>query len=235
LASPRLRSLDEIGERLAGQTVETIDRRGKFLRMGLRRDTLLFHLRMSGDLLVEPANLPPAAHHRFLLGFSDGLRLAFNDPRKFGRIWLTDQPEGVLSGLGPEPLDPGLDPGQFWALLQSRQRQLKPLLLDQGFLAGLGNIYTDEALNRAAIHPLRLSHSLSPVEAERLLAAIREVLEAGIERHGSSIDWVYRGGDFQNYFRVYGRKGQPCPRCGTPVARILVGQRSTHFCPNCQV
>ena len=235
LASPPLRSPEELGERLAGQTVETIDRRGKFLRMGLDRDTLLYHLRMSGDLWVEPDHLPPAAHHRFLLGFSDGLRLAFNDPRKFGRVWVTDEPGEVLAGLGPEPLDPRLDPGQFWTLLQARQRQLKPLLLDQSFLAGLGNIYTDEALNRAGIHPLRLSRSLTLGEAEQLLASIREVLQAGIARQGSSIDWVYRGGDFQNYFRVYGRTGEPCPRCGTPVVRILVGQRSTHFCPNCQV
>ncbi len=119
-------------------------------------------------------------------------------------------------------------------MLHARQRQLKPLLLDQAFLAGLGNIYTDEALFRARIHPLRLSTSVAPDEAAALLEAIRQVLHEGIERQGSSIDWVYRGGDFQNYFQVYQRTGQPCPRCGTLITRMVIGQRSTHFCPNCQ-
>jgi formamidopyrimidine-DNA glycosylase len=107
--------------------------------------------------------------------------------------------------------------------------------LDQTFLAGLGNIYTDEALNLARLHPLAISHSLKFEQAEQLWSAIRQVLEEGIRRNGASIDWVYRGGDFQNYFRVYQRTSMPCPACGTPVQRMLVGQRGTHFCPNCQI
>jgi formamidopyrimidine-DNA glycosylase len=111
---------------------------------------------------------------------------------------------------------------------------LKPLLLDQTFLAGLGNIYADEALHQALLHPLTPANQVSPGQAERLWLAIRDVLEEGIRRNGASIDWVYRGGDFQNYFRVYRRTGKPCQRCGTQIQRILVGQRATHFCPNCQ-
>jgi formamidopyrimidine-DNA glycosylase len=118
--------------------------------------------------------------------------------------------------------------------LGGRQRLLKPLLLDQGFLAGLGNIYTDEALHLARLHPNRIAGQLSDEEAGRLWVAIRAVLDEGIRRQGASIDWVYRGGDFQNSFRVYQRTGLPCPVCGTVIVRRVVGQRGTHFCPVCQ-
>jgi formamidopyrimidine-DNA glycosylase len=140
----------------------------------------------------------------------------------------------VLGNLGPEPLDEGFTADALHAMLQTRRRQLKPLLLDQTFLAGLGNSYTDEALHTAGLHPLRLTDSLNAAEAQALWTAIRAVLNEGIRRNGASIDWVYRGGDFQNTFRVYQRTGQACPVCGAPVERILVGQRGTHFCPRCQ-
>ncbi len=224
----------ELAAQLPGQRVERVGRRGKFLMLGLSRDALLFHLRMSGDIRVEPDDRPPAPHDRFLLHFDRGQRLAFNDPRKFGRIWLVADPQVVLTGLGPEPLEPGFTPELLYARLRERRRQIKPLLLDQGFLAGLGNIYTDEALHRARLHPLRLADSVTQAEATALWAAIREVLQEGIYRQGASIDWVYRGGDFQNHFSVYGREGEPCPVCGTPIERIVVGQRGTHFCPSCQ-
>jgi formamidopyrimidine-DNA glycosylase len=120
-------------------------------------------------------------------------------------------------------------------MLQQYHRQLKPLLLDQHFLAGMGNIYTDEALNLAGLHPLMNSAQIQEDQAARLLHSIRDVLREGIRRNGASIDWVYRGGDFQNYFRVYQRTGQPCPVCDTPIERLTVGQRGTHFCPQCQV
>jgi len=224
----------EVEAHLPGQSILQIGRRGKFLVFSLDRDHLLIHLRMSGDLIVEPVDRPLAPHHRFWIGFQDGLRLVFNDPRKFGRIWLTRDPENVLGGLGPEPLSPEFTPQEFFTRLQKYHRQLKPLLLDQSFLAGLGNIYSDEALHRARLHPLRLSHTLQQEDAGRLWQAIREVLEEGILKQGSSIDWVYRGGDFQDSFRAYQRTGQPCPNCGTPIERIVVGQRSTHYCPHCQ-
>ena len=118
--------------------------------------------------------------------------------------------------------------------LAARRRILKPLLLDQAFLAGLGNIYADEALHRARLHPRRMSDSLTAAEAAGLWRGIRGALRSGLRHNGASIDWVYRGGEFQNYFRVYGRAGEPCRTCGTPIERIVLGQRSTHFCPSCQ-
>lgn len=161
--------------------------------------------------------------------------MVFNDTRKFGRVWLTADPDSILGGLGPEPLAENFTARLLFDELQSRRRQLKPLLLDQSFIAGLGNIYTDEALNLARLHPLDVSHSLTYEQAERLWKSIQTVLQAGILRNGTSIDWVYRGGDYQNYLRVYGRAGKPCPECGAIIERMSVGQRSTHYCPRCQV
>jgi formamidopyrimidine-DNA glycosylase len=220
--------------RISGQRVQAVTRRGKFLLLGLERDTLLLHLRMSGDLRLDPPGAPLQKHDRLTLDFSDGWRLAFNDTRKFGRAWLAQDPASVLGGLGPEPLETALTIDVFHAMLGARRRQLKPLLMDQTFLAGLGNIYTDEALFLARLHPLRNAASLSEEESAALLEAIRSVLAEGIRRNGASIDWVYRGGNFQNTFNTYGRTGQPCPCCGEPIQRTLVGQRSTHFCPQCQ-
>ena len=231
LATP---SLEEFYKRVTGQKITAIDRRGKFLVMTLIPDFLLFHLRMSGDLVVESSEAPIPPHHRLILGLQSGLRLAFNDTRKFGRAWLVTDPGEVLKGLGPEPFDLSLTASVFHERLARFRRQIKPLLLDQSFLAGMGNIYTDEALFGARLHPRSLSHALSPQQAELLLASLRSVLQEGIQRHGASIDWIYRGGDFQNHFRVYQRTGQPCTVCGTPIQRIVVGQRGTHFCPKCQ-
>ncbi|MCL4559374.1 MAG: DNA-formamidopyrimidine glycosylase [Chloroflexi bacterium] len=224
----------ELQQRLAGLIIRDVGRRAKFLIITLDRGSLLFHLRMSGDLRVEPASAPPAPHDRFLINFTDGDRLVFDDARKFGRVWLTENPQEILVHLGPEPLDPAFTPETLQHQLKAHHRQLKPLLLDQAFLAGMGNIYADEALHQARLHPLRLSHSLSPQEVEALWSAIRQVLQEAIARQGSSIDWVYRGGDFQEHFKVYQRTGEPCPDCGTPIVRIVVGQRGTHFCPTCQ-
>lgn len=229
-----LPGVEEFCARLPGQAIADVSRRGKFLIFRLTQDALLVHLRMSGDLLVEAQDTPPASHHRLLVDFDDGLRLAFNDTRKFGRVWLVRNPQDVLAGLGPEPLDPELTAQQLHQRLQTTRRSLKPLLLDQSFLAGLGNIYTDEALHLAHLHPLTPANHVSPEGAEHLLSAIRQVLEEGIRRNGASIDWVYRGGDFQNYFRAYQRTGQPCPECGAPIQRMVIGQRGTHFCPHCQ-
>jgi formamidopyrimidine-DNA glycosylase len=227
-------SPDKFKQKIAGMAVREIFRRGKFLIMRLSEGSLLFHLRMSGDLLIEDGNLSPAKHHRLVLNFEDGFRLALSDTRKFARVWMTDNPDALLCHLGPEPLAADFTSEFFYRRLIQRHRQLKPLLMDQSFLAGLGNIYTDETLHRAGLHPLRLSDSLSFQEAERLWISIRQVLYEGIQRNGASIDWVYRGGDFQNYFRVYQRKGEPCPVCTFPIQRIIVGQRGTHICPQCQ-
>ncbi len=221
-------------QRIHNQKVKDVGRRGKFLMLEFPDETLLIHLRMSGDLLVEKQSDPVAPHHRLMLELEGGLRLSFNDPRKFGRVWLVADPETILGDLGPEPLSDEFTPGEFHRMLGAHRRQLKPLLLDQTFIAGLGNIYTDEALHLAKIHPLTISNTLNESHARRLWSSIRQVLEEGIERQGASIDWVYRGGDFQNYFRVYQRTGEPCPACGSPIQRMLVGQRGTHYCENCQ-
>jgi formamidopyrimidine-DNA glycosylase len=221
-------------DRIAGRRVASVGRRAKFLALGLDQDVLVIHLRMSGDLLVRPAGEPPALHDRVVFHFEDGFDLAFNDTRKFGRVWLLDDPEELFAGLGPEPLGDAFTPDWFFEKLQTRSRQIKPLLLDQSFLAGVGNIYADESLHRAGIHPLRSSHSIDRSEARALWGHLRDVLEESIRNNGASIDWVYRGGDFQNVFRVYGRAGEACTSCGGAIERIVVGQRGTHLCPNCQ-
>jgi formamidopyrimidine-DNA glycosylase len=228
-------SLTEFYARMPGQVIREVSRRGKYLIFHFTSEALLTHLRMSGDLWVEAGDAPLAAHHRLVIWFENGLRLAFNDARKFGRVWLVNDAEEVLGDLGPEPLEQELTAQRLYERLQVMRRQLKPLLLDQTFLAGLGNIYVDESLHMAGLHPLTASNRVSEKQAERLLESIRTVLLEGIRRNGASIDWVYRGGDFQNYFRVYQRTGEPCPVCGTPVERLVIGQRGTHFCPSCQV
>lgn len=222
--------------KIRGQKVSDVSRRGKFVVIKFQSEYLLFHLRMSGDLQVVAGdnNLSVQKHDRLILNFIDGSRLVFNDTRKFGRAWLVANPQFLFAGLGPEPFDPALNPVAFYRLLHARSRQLKPLLLDQEFLAGLGNIYTDEALHLARLHPLMNSKDVTSEQSNILLKSIRKVLREGIRRNGASIDWVYRGGDFQNHFRVYQCTGEPCPVCGTPIQRMVIGQRSTHYCPVCQ-
>jgi formamidopyrimidine-DNA glycosylase len=219
---------------IMGKQIQDVGRRGKFVVIDLQNETLLFHLRMSGDLRVEEANTALQTHDRLVLDFEDGFRLVFNDTRKFGRAWLVEDRQSVLGELGPEPLDPKLTAVNLHSLLVKKHRQLKPLLLDQKFVAGLGNIYTDEALHAAKLHPLRNSDSVTLEQSAVLLKSIRKVLREGIKRNGASIDWVYRGGDFQNHFSAYQCTGEPCPVCGTPIERMIIGQRSTHYCPTCQ-
>jgi formamidopyrimidine-DNA glycosylase len=219
---------------ILGQQIQDIFRRAKFLQIKLSGSYLIIHLRMSGDLLVVLGGYQPAKHDRLILKMTDDMSLVFSDPRKFGRVWLLDDPSVVFQNLGPEPLSDEFTPSWLYAALHSRHRQLKALLLDQSFLAGLGNIYTDEALHLARLHPLTPSDTVTVEQAEILWISVRQVLQEGIQRNGASIDWVYRGGDFQNHFRVYGRQGKACPVCGTKIERIVVGQRGTHFCPTCQ-
>ena len=231
---------DDFTARVKNQSVQSVWRRGKFLVFTLSKDTILIHLRMSGDLRLERVmddtgtEIPLKKHDRLVLVFTGGTRLAFNNPRKFGRVWLVSDPGEVLGDLGPEPLDEALDSNRFYSMLQQHKRQLKPLLMDQHFIAGMGNIYTDEALYRVKLHPIRHSNTLTKEESACLLDSIRSVLREGIRHNGASIDWVYRGGDFQNQFNVYGRAGDPCPACGTQIERLVVGQRGTHICPGCQ-
>jgi formamidopyrimidine-DNA glycosylase len=226
-----------------GQEIQAVSRRGKYFVIQLSHYHLFVHLRMSGDLYIKEENAMPEKHDRLILslveesapkGYGGVSKLVFNDTRKFGRVWLVRDPDEVVGRLGPEPLSEEFTAQALYGSLQARHRQLKPLLLDQSFLAGLGNIYTDEALHRARLHPLIRSDAVKREQAGVLWAAIREVLQEGIRHNGASLDWVYRGGEFQNHFRVYDRKGQPCPVCGTAVVRLVIGQRSTHVCPDCQ-
>ncbi len=235
-------SAKQFKERIRGQKFIEVGRRAKYLHFRLSRDSLFVHLRMSGDLFIKGAGYDPEKHDRLILALTPGPSpaigrerfLVFNDTRKFGRVWLTDDPDSVIGNLGPEPFSDEFTPQWLYENLRARNRQLKPLLLDQTFLAGLGNIYTDECLHIAKLHPLSASVSVRREQAARLHEAIRAVLAEGIRRNGASIDWVYRGGEFQNYFRVYDRTAQPCPVCGTKIVKLVVGQRGTHICPKCQ-
>ncbi|MDP2778218.1 MAG: bifunctional DNA-formamidopyrimidine glycosylase/DNA-(apurinic or apyrimidinic site) lyase [Anaerolineales bacterium] len=231
LATP---SAKQFKRQVQGQKVKDVTRRAKYLDIALKDFHLLMHLRMSGDIMIRQSKTEPEKHDRLLLHLSNRKYLAFNDTRKFGRVWFTKDPGSVLARLGPEPLESGFTSKWLFENLRKRKRQLKPLLLDQTFIAGLGNIYTDECLHMAKLHPLALSNDLSQKQAEALCEAIQSVLKEGIRRNGASIDWVYRGGDYQNYFRVYDRAGGPCLACGTEIQRLTVGQRGTHVCPKCQ-
>jgi formamidopyrimidine-DNA glycosylase len=221
-------------QQVSGQKIAGVARRAKYLIIQLEDYSLMIHLRMSGDLLIRQGKIKPEKHDRLLLHLSNKQYLAFNDARKFGRVWLTDQPEKILGKLGPEPLEKDFTARWLFENLRGRRRQLKPLLLDQTFIAGLGNIYTDECLHIAKLHPLTLSNTVTQAQAAALHKAIRAVLKDGIKRNGASIDWVYRGGDYQHHFRVYSREGQPCSVCKTEIQKLTVGQRGTHICPNCQ-
>jgi len=216
------------------QTIQSVLRRGKYLVLPLSRGCLLIHLKMSGDLEVARGGSPPGRFDRTVLHLQSGWELRFSDARKFGKLFLADDPSARLGALGPDPLDDAFTPGLLHQRLASHRRALKPLLMDQGFVAGLGNIYTDEALHVARLHPLLPSHHVGTEGAIRLWSGIRETLQEGLRRNGSSIDWVYRGGEYQNHFRVYQRNGEACIACGTAIERIVVAQRGTHFCPRCQ-
>ena len=237
-------SPEEFVARIAGQRFATFGRRAKYMLLGLNEgDTLIVHLRMTGHMYVKDMAAAPDAHTHVLFDLDDGRRLHFQDPRKFGRMWLTAQPEMVLRKLGPEPLSDAFSGEELAGKLAGRKAAIKALLLDQALAAGVGNIYADEALFRAGLHPLRPGGSLTSGEVERLRLAVATVLADGIAAAGSSLggsslqNYSRPGGQtgsFQEEHRVFRRTGQPCLTCGAPIERIVVGQRSTHFCPNCQ-
>ena len=221
----------KLAERLAGRRIESVQRRGKFILIALDRGTLTVHLGMTGKLLVE-GEVGEHTHGVFTL--DDGM-LLYHDPRQFGRIeWSAGEPPRVAR-LGPEPLEISFE--DFRARLR-RKARIKALLLNQSFLAGLGNIYADESLFAAGIHPLASADKLTGARARKLYDAIRGILTHAIQMGGSSIsDYVNGRGErgwFQMEHRAYGREGQPCANCGRPIRKILVAQRGTHFCPHCQ-
>lgn len=228
---------------VAGARIAAVGRRAKFVVLGLERDgapggVVLVHLRMSGRLYVARRGAAADRWVRVVLRLDRG-ELRFVDVRKFGRMTFHRDPGPVFERLGPEPLDEGFTTGWLRAALRARRRALKPLLLDQSFVAGLGNIYVDEALFRARLHPLRRSDRIPGPAADRLHREIRATLREAIAREGSSFDGFYRTpdgrpGSYQHQFQVYGRAGSPCRVCGRTLARIVVSQRGTCFCTRCQ-
>ncbi len=226
---------------LPGRTIAQAGRRAKWLLLTLDAGwTLAVHLRMSGSLTVQAPAEPDDTHTHLIIALTDGRRIFFHDPRKFGRVRLLDAHGLALldAAHGVEPLTAAFDVAAFTALLQPRRTALKPLLLNQQLLAGMGNIYVDEALWLSQLHPLRAACSLAAAETATLHAAIKQVLEQGIANEGSTLrnyrTGYGRSGSNQHYFKVYGRTGQPCPRCGTTIVRLVVAQRGTHICPQCQ-
>jgi formamidopyrimidine-DNA glycosylase len=221
--------------------VLAVGRRAKYLVVTLDSgESLVIHRRMSGNLRLARAD-EAAPYTRVALTLGNGRRLLFTDPRKFGRVTVAAPEElpALFRRLGPEPLDSDFTPDALAERLAGRRRAIKATLLDQTVVAGLGNIYADEALFRARIHPLRSAETLTHDEIVALHEGIQGALQTGIE-HGGTTFGRHRGlydeaGDNLAHVEVYRRTGQPCPRCGTPIARIRIGQRSAHFCPQCQL
>jgi len=231
---------ERFAQELVGREIRSVGRRGKYVVMGLDRGCLLIHLKMSGRLSVEPAGDPVDGHTHTLFDLDDGFQLRFRDVRKFGRVYLVQEMDQVTGILGPEPLAEDLTLEGFAALLARRSGRLKALLLNQTFLAGLGNIYADESLFAAGLHPLRKANSLTAEEQARLYHAIRGVLSRAVDGRGTTledrgyVDATGQPGSYQTRIAVYGRTGEPCAVCGAAIERIVVGGRSTHYCPRCQ-
>jgi formamidopyrimidine-DNA glycosylase len=230
-------------QELRGRGINAVRRRGKWIVLELEGESfLVFHLGMTGQLTVVPSGVPLASHTHLVFHLKgESHQLRFRDPRRFGSVTLFPTRAALeqffdAAGLGPEPFDL---PADYWReRLAATNRALKAVLLDQRVVAGVGNIYADESLFQAKLHPARLGRDLDAKAAHRLRRAVAEVLTRAIERRGSSIrDYVGgRGekGGYQKEFRVYGRTGEPCPRCKTPIECIRLAGRSTHFCPRCQ-
>ena len=235
---------EEFCQQIVGEEFVSFGRRAKYMLLGLSSGaTLIVHLRMTGHLHVLPADAQPDKHTHVVIRLDDGHTLHYQDPRKFGRLWLVGDVEPILSKLSAEPLSAEFTTKWLSQRLQSRNAPIKALLLDQTISAGVGNIYADEALHLAGIHPTRPGASLKPGEIKKLHAAIRTVLQQGIAKHGSSLGGSvltnYRrpNGELkqmQDEFQVYGREGEPCHTCGKPIERLVIAQRSSHFCGKCQ-
>lgn len=230
-------NVDKFTGELEGMVFSSIVRHGKYLifRMIRSGDScsesfVIIHLRMTGRLFLVPHENSIERHTRLVLMLDNDLALRFDDPRKFGRVWLVANPADVVSGLGPDALT--VSPEIFRSRISACQRKIKPLLLDQSFLAGIGNIYADEILFRAGIHPHTSSCDLTPFDIDRLYNATREILTEAVESNGANIDGVFGKGRF--IVSVYGREGLSCSKCGSTIIKIRVGQRGTHICQVCQ-
>ncbi len=224
---------------LMGQTFRRLARRAKYMLLHLDDSwCLVVHLRMTGTFRVVSQSAEPHPHVRVNMRLQGGEALHFLDQRKFGRMWLVQDPRPLLTGLGPEPLSRQFTGQYLQRRLRHRSVALKAALLDQKVAAGVGNIYADEALFHAGLHPQKPAHAATAQECRRLCRAVRKVLRTGIAHRGSFIS-SYRPpsgvpGRFQLEHQVFRRTGEPCLRCGVPIAKVIVAQRSTHFCPRCQ-
>jgi formamidopyrimidine-DNA glycosylase len=233
---------EEFNFHLVGQKILEISRRGKYIIFTLSKHTLLVHLRMTGKFTLCSSARQPFSHERVSLKFKDGRYLYYDDQRKFGRWLLLLHPEEKLASLGIEPLSPDFTLHSFKKILKASSQAIKPFLLNQQHIAGIGNIYVDEALWAAKIHPLQKACTLTPNMVKELFKAIPEVLKAGIKNMGTSLgskDANYfsvsgRRGDYQHQLVVFRRNGFLCPRCGTTIVKLKVAQRGTHICPHCQ-
>jgi formamidopyrimidine-DNA glycosylase len=227
---------------VSGKTILSLRRRAKYIVMELKSSgNLLIHLRMTGRFELSSGGTERDKHHHAIFVLDDSRELRFHDTRKFGRITYTEDPDSVLKKLGPEPLSKEFTVEIFQTMLKRHSRMIKPLLLDQSFLAGLGNIYTDEALYLAHIHPMTIANQISNRQSGELYNTIRAVLSDGIDNRGTSLgegetNYASGGkrGDNRNSLKVFRRTGLPCPSCRAIIKRIVVGQRSTHICPECQ-
>lgn len=233
-------TLNEFRKQITGRLVRAVGRRGKYIVLELDRGYLLIHLKMSGRLYVVPAGQPLDKHEHTVFELDGDEQLRFHDVRKFGRVYLVDEAEQVTGELGPEPLADDLTLEEFRRRLATRSGRLKSLLLNQAFLAGLGNIYADEVLFQAGLHPLQSASSLTPAEQVGLYDAIRSVIRQAVASRGTTlgdggyVDARRQAGTYQDQIAVYGRTGEPCPRCQTPIERLVIGGRSSHYCPRCQ-
>ena len=232
---------EEVTAVVEGRRVEALQRRGKYLVWALEDDVfLLMHLRMTGTLLVDPA--PDQPYRRVTFRLDDGRELAFCDPRRFGTGELALGPEAIdaffATRLGVEPLDGGLSGAVLYALTRGRRAPVKAFLLDQRRIAGVGNIYADEALFRARIHPLRQAGALTRAQCDALAQGVQDALSAGLSAGGATIDDFRHpdgvSGAFQDEFLVHRRQGEPCPACGRPVVKFVAAGRGTYACETCQ-
>jgi formamidopyrimidine-DNA glycosylase len=230
----------EFADRIRGQRISGVSRRGKFLLFPLdNSDTLIIHLRMSGHLVVLSSETEIDKHTHTVFELDEGQELRFRDTRKFGRVYLVSDLKEVLGKLGPEPLDSEFTAEMLGDIVRGKRRVLKPFLLDQTMVAGIGNIYADEALFYAGLHPQRRTDSLDVQDIVNLHEGIQHVLQLGIDREGASISSYLKPdgekGNMQEDVRVFRRTSDPCFECGEPIQRIVLGGRSTHFCANCQI
>jgi len=235
-------SSETFASRLVGQTVARLDRRGKYVVFTLTHDFMLAHLKMTGRLYIaSPAKRAVDEDRWIRVAFhmDNGQELRFSDARKFGRVYLVSYVDEVVGKLGPEPLTESFTLEAFRSHMARRKGVIKQLLLNQEFVAGIGNIYADEALWLAKIDPRRKVDTLKPMEVANLYKSIRIVLRKGIDFEGASINWYRKPdgsmGESQNYFKAYGREGERCVNdCGSVIHKMRLGQRGTHFCPSCQ-